>query len=68
MFPNIVIHGPEFYLVMLWSQIKLTSYDFSDLHITGEFGNRPGTGRLPNSPVMLLNIVIHGPGFYLVML
>ena len=30
---------------MLWSQIKLTSYDFSDLHITGEFDNRPGTGR-----------------------
>ena len=25
---------------MLWSQIKLTSYDFSDLHITGEFDNR----------------------------
>jgi len=22
---------------MLWSQIKLTSYDFSDVHITGEF-------------------------------
>jgi len=31
--------------LMLWSQIKLTSYDFSDLHITGEFDNRPGTGR-----------------------
>ena len=30
---------------MLWSQIKLTSYDCSDLHITGEFYNRPGTGR-----------------------
>ena len=30
---------------MLWSQIELTSYDFSDLHITGEFDNRPGTGR-----------------------
>ena len=30
---------------MLWSQIKLTSYDFSDVHITGEFDNRPGTGR-----------------------
>ena len=29
---------------MLWSQMKLTSYDFSDLHITGEFDNRPGTG------------------------
>ena len=28
---------------MLWSQIKLTSYDFSDLHITGEFDNRSGT-------------------------
>jgi len=27
--------------LMLWSQIKLTSYDFSDLHITGEFDNRP---------------------------
>jgi len=24
---------------------KLTSYDFSDLHITGEFNNRPSTGR-----------------------
>ena len=24
---------------------KLTSYDFSDLHITGEFENRQGTGR-----------------------
>jgi len=28
-------------LVMLWSQIKLTLYDFSDLHITGEFDNGP---------------------------
>ena len=25
--------------VMLWSQIKLTSYDFTDLHINGEFIN-----------------------------
>jgi len=31
--------------VMLRSQIKLTSYDFSDLHITGEVDNRPGTGH-----------------------
>ena len=30
---------------MLWSQIKLTSYDFSDVHIAGEFDNRTGTGR-----------------------
>jgi len=30
---------------MLRSQIKLTSYDFSNLHITDEFDNRPGTGR-----------------------
>jgi len=30
---------------MLWSQIKLTSYDFTDLHITGEFDNRLGNGR-----------------------
>jgi len=30
---------------MLWSQIKLATYDFSDLHITGEFDNRPGTSR-----------------------
>jgi len=30
---------------MLWSQLKLTSYDFSDLHVTGEFDNRPSTGR-----------------------
>jgi len=30
---------------MLRSQIKLTSYDFSDVYITGEFDNRPGTGR-----------------------
>jgi len=30
--------------IMLWSQIKLTSYDFSDVHVTGEFDNRPGTG------------------------
>ena len=29
----------------LWSQIKLTSYYFSDLHITGEFDNPPVTGR-----------------------
>ena len=35
----------SYILVMLWSQIKLTSYDFSDLHITGEFDNHPGTGR-----------------------
>jgi len=27
--------------LMQWS---LTSYDFSDLHITGEFDNRPDTG------------------------
>ena len=32
-------------LLMLRSQIKLTSYDLSDLHITGEFDNRPGTER-----------------------
>jgi len=30
---------------MLWSQIKLTSYDFSDLHITGKYDIQPGTGR-----------------------
>ena len=30
---------------MLWSQIKSTSYDFSDLHITGKFDYLPGTGR-----------------------
>ena len=30
---------------MLWSQIKLTSYDFIDLHINGEFDNRPDTGQ-----------------------
>jgi len=30
---------------MLRSQIKLASYDFSDLHITGKLDNRPGTGR-----------------------
>jgi len=26
---------------MLWSQIKLTLYDFIDVHITNEFDNRP---------------------------
>jgi len=31
--------------LMLWSQIKLTSYAFSDLQLTGEFDYRPGTGR-----------------------
>ena len=31
--------------IMLWSHIKLTPYDFSDLQITGECDNRPGTGR-----------------------
>jgi len=30
---------------MLWSHIKLTSYDITNLHITGEFDNRPCTGR-----------------------
>jgi len=37
-----------FYAVMFWSQIKLTSYDLSDVHtcITCEIDNRPGTGRL----------------------
>jgi len=30
---------------MLWPQIKLTSYDFSDMHITDEFENCLGTGR-----------------------
>ena len=34
-----------YFLLMLRSQIKLASYDFSNLHITGEFDNRPGTGR-----------------------
>jgi len=29
---------------LLWSQIKLTSYAFSDMHINGEFDNRLGTG------------------------
>jgi len=29
---------------MLWSQIKPTSYDYSDLHISSEFDNRPGIG------------------------
>ena len=32
-------------LFMLWVKIKLTSYDFSDLQITGEFDNRPGKRR-----------------------
>jgi len=32
-------------LMMLWSQIKMTSFNFSYLHITGEFDNRPGTRR-----------------------
>jgi len=31
---------------MLWSQIKLTLYDFSDLQLSGKFENGPGTGRL----------------------
>jgi len=31
---------------MLWSQIKLTPHDLSDLQITGEFDNRPGTYRI----------------------
>jgi len=26
-------------------EIKVSSYDFSDVHITGEFDNRPGTGQ-----------------------
>ena len=30
---------------MLWSQITLTTYDFNDLHIIGEFDNHPGIGR-----------------------
>jgi len=30
---------------MLWSPIKLMSYDFSDLHITCKFDNNPGTRR-----------------------
>jgi len=33
-----------FFALMLWSQIKLTSYDFRDLQIT-DYDNRPGTGR-----------------------
>jgi len=33
------------FIIMLWSQIKLTSYDFINLQITGEFDNRPGTRR-----------------------
>ena len=38
-------YRPYSVMVMLWSQIKLTSYDFSDVHITGKFDNRPGTGQ-----------------------
>ena len=29
---------------MLWSQMKLSPYDFSDLRITDKFENRPATG------------------------
>jgi len=31
--------------LILWSQIKLISYGFSDLHITGKVDNNQGTGR-----------------------
>jgi len=46
--PNLsilAVYLPISVYLMLWSQIKLTSYDFSDVHITGELDNRPGTGR-----------------------
>jgi len=38
--------------LMLWSQINLTLYDFTDLYITGEFDNRPGNG--PDEKIFLL--------------
>jgi len=38
------VHYPIKTYQCLWSQKTL--YDFSDLQITGEFENRPGTGRI----------------------
>ena len=35
---------------------KLTSYDFSDVHITDKFDNRPGTGRFLKNFLLLCHI------------
>ena len=43
--------------VMSWSQIKQTPYDFSDLQITGEYDDRPGTGRFLRFPFVRSHIV-----------
>jgi len=52
---------------MLWSQIKLTTYDISDLHITGEFYNRPDSGRfLRNSSCMVTYRTGGGRRLYMV--
>jgi len=40
------VYALTIYKVLLWSQIKLSPYDFNDLQITGEFENRPGTVRI----------------------
>jgi len=38
--------------LLLWSQIKPTPHEFSDLQITGEFDNYPGTGRYACSHIV----------------
>ena len=43
--------------IMLWSQIKLTTCDFSDLQITSEFDNRPGTGRFLRNSLAWSHII-----------
>ena len=30
---------------MIWSQMKLTPYEFRDLQLADKFENRPGTGQ-----------------------
>jgi len=54
--------GINITFLMLWSQKKLTLYDFSDLHITSEFDSHPGSGRFLRSfscVVMYLYIWYH---------
>jgi len=44
-------------LIYSWPQIKMTLYDFSDLQLTGEFKNRPGTGLFLTFFLALSHIV-----------
>ena len=51
---------------MILSQIKLPRYDFSNLQITGEFDNRPETGRFSTYfPCVITNSTGTGRRLYM---